>query len=173
MKLVLPGVEYEQSFREYQKELLVLGRSATEMDSERLFNESADFADFVMKLRAGAEGRFLPEGHVPHTRYWLVEGGKFIGGVDIRHRLTDHLLKSGGHIGYAIRPSERGKGYGNKILELALPKAKELGIMSALVTCRKDNVASAKVIEKNGGVFEDTNIDADGVVRLRYWITIK
>lgn len=170
MKLVLPSVEYEQSFREYQKELLVLGRSATEMDSEALFKESKDFEDFVVKLCAGAEGKFIPEGYVSHTMYWLVDGDKFIGGVDIRHRLTDHLREVGGHIGYAIRPSERGKGYGNMILSLALPKAKELGITDVLLTCKEGNVASAKVIEKNGGVFENTTTASDGIVRQRYWI---
>ncbi|MSU56299.1 MAG: GNAT family N-acetyltransferase [Candidatus Taylorbacteria bacterium] len=173
MKLVLPSIEYEESFRGYLKELETLGRSATEVDSETLFKQSSSFEDFVTKLRAGAEGKFLPEGYVPHTTYWLVEGERFIGGVNIRHRLTDHLREIGGHIGYAIRPSERGKGYGNKILELALPKAKELGIIQVRITCNEDNIASRKIIEKNGGVFDGTATTPDGTIKRRYWITKK
>ena len=97
----------------------------------------------------------------------------FIGWLDIRHSLTEHLREIGGHIGYAIRPSERGKGYGNKILELALPKAQELGIKDVLITCDADNTPSAKIIEKNGGVFENIKTTSDGVPKRRYWINLK
>ena len=69
----------------------------------------------------------LPENRVGQTNYWLVddEKGYFIGEVGIRHKLNDALLKRGGHIGYGIRYSEWNKGYGTKMLELALEKAKE------------------------------------------------
>ncbi len=144
-----------------------------ELSLVKRYDESTSFTEFVEKLSGEAEGKFLKEGYVPHTIFWLVDNEKFIGWLDIRHRLTDHLREVGGHIGYAIRPSERGKGNGNKILELALPKAKELGIMSVLVTCKEDNVASAKVIEKNGGVLEDMRTHTDGITRRRYWIHLK
>jgi len=171
MKLVLPSVEYEQSFRGYLEELKNLGRSKTEMDSERLFKLSKDFDDFTQKLRAGAAGKFLPKGYVPHTMYWLVDGDKFIGGVDIRHTLTPHLLNVGGPIGYAIRPTERKKGYGSNILKLALEKAKELGITKVRITCDTHNIGSTKIIEKNGGVLDDVAETPDGPKR-RYWITL-
>lgn len=38
--------------------------------------------------------------------------------------LNDFYLELGGHIGYGIRPSERGKGYGKQQLALALLEAK-------------------------------------------------
>src|SRR3989344_3179647 len=164
MKLVLPTIEYEQSFREAAEEFR---KEEKRLDIEnslvKRLGESSDFSAFVEKLHGEAEGKFLPEGYVPHTVFWLVDGEKFIGWLNIRHRLNEHLREVGGHIGYAIRPSERGKGYGNKILELALTKARELGIKDVRITCNADNIRSAKVIEKNGGVFEDTTTTGGGV----------
>jgi predicted acetyltransferase len=96
-----------------------------------------------------------------------------IGITHLRHRLTDPLRKEGGHIGYNIRPSERRKGYGTKILELALDKAREIGLKRVLVTCDTDNVASGKIIRKNGGVFEGESIsDRSGKPVSRYWIEL-
>ncbi len=174
MKLALPSIEYQTSFREalweFKKE-----EKKQEIENElvKLFESAGRFEEFVETLRGRAEGKFLPEGYVPNSFFWLVEGEKFIGWLDIRHRLNDHLREIGGHIGYTIRPSERGKGYGNKILELALPKARELGITKIRITCSADNIASARIIEKNGGVFEGTATTPEGVVKRRYWITTK
>jgi len=115
------------------------------------------------------KGLDLPEGFVPASTFWLVDNNKFIGHVNIRHKLNEKLSKVGGHIGYAIRPSERRKGYGSQILALVLSKVSELGIKHALVTCDNDNLASAKIIEKNGGVFQDKEL-VDKVTIKRYWI---
>ena len=169
MKLVLPSIEYKQSFleacREFQKE--GVGETTGLYD----IHEDGDFDAVVEKLKGQREGKYLPEGYVPHTVYFMVEGEKFIGHVDVRHRLNEHLLTVGGHIGYAIRPSERQKGYGTEILRQALTEARELGLKKVLVTCSDDNIASKRIIEKNGGVFENTSVTDAGVVKRRYWIT--
>jgi len=103
--------------------------------------------------------------YVPQTIYWLFVDGRPVGVGKFRHYLNDSLRKIGGHIGYCIRPTERGKGYGNLILEELLKKAWEKGITEALITCREDNIRSRKVIEHNGGILEDI-IDGG----CRYWI---
>ena len=108
---------------------------------------------------------------VPATVYWLVEGDEFIGHVSIRHELNAALEKQGGHIGYAIRPSKQQQGYGSRLLELSLPKAKKIGIQKALLTCDKSNAASRKIIEKNGGAFSD-EISINGKAVLRFWISL-
>jgi predicted acetyltransferase len=66
------------------------------------------------------------------------------------------------------------KGYGSLILKLVLEKCVKRGIVKALVTCREENIGSAKIIEKNGGVYEDSrkNEDENKMYR-RYWISIK
>lgn len=175
MELVHPAEKYKESFIEAVDEFLrapiknVRSRRYTEMPPPEELRESFD--SYVQKINDMSLGKGLPDGYVPATEYWLVDGDRFIGAVNIRHSLTEHLLNEGGHIGYDIRPSERGKGYGKEILRLALPKAKELGIESVLVTCDENNSASKKIIEANGGVFENTHPSSEGAgVKLRYWI---
>lgn len=94
---------------------------------------------------------------VPTTMYWLYINGVPVGYAKLRHRLNDHLRKIGGHIGYVIRPSERGNGYGKLILKEMLAKAKGLGLEEVLMTCMQENAASQKVIEANGGILSDIN----------------
>lgn len=174
MELIIPSVDYKDSFiaavHEYQ---------ATESDDRRDIYEldvtalAQDFYAYVRMLLDQSEGKNLPEGYVPQTTLWLVEGEDFIGRVSIRHSLTEFLLREGGHIGYDIRPSRRNRGYGTKILELALPRARVLGIDRVLVTCSETNTGSRKIIEANGGVLENIVTVADGKPgKMRYWITL-
>jgi predicted acetyltransferase len=114
------------------------------------------FAAYVDWLRSQAlEDSPRPDGHVPSTTLWWVEGEEYLGRIAIRHRLTPQLHEVGGHIGYDIRPSARRRGHASAMLRGALPVARRLGIASALVTCAIDNVASRKVIEGNGGILDD------------------
>jgi predicted acetyltransferase len=125
------------------------------------------FAAWVEMLLDHERGENLPEGFVPGTSRWVAEDGRLVGFVSIRHELNDNLREVGGHIGYAIRPSERRKGYATAATALALEECRRRGIDRVLVTCDVDNVASATVIERNGGVLEDVR----GVKR-RYWIDL-
>lgn len=132
-----------------------------------------DFTAFVRELNERADGKHLPEGFVPEAVYWLIDGSEYIGRLSVRHRLNDHLLKIGGHIGYDIRPSKRKRGYGTMILRLGLRKAKELGIAKILLTCNENNLPSLKIIEKNGGVFENKLPNpAEGSDKMRFWIDV-
>ena len=92
-----------------------------------------------------------------------------MGAVNIRHTLNEGLLKDGGHIGDGIRPSERGKGLGTRMIALALEECDRLGIRDVLMCCDKDNAASARTIVKNSGVLEN-EIEINGVPVQRYWI---
>lgn len=132
------------------------------------------FSAYVQRLADGARGVGLPDGYVPWSTFWLVRAGWEILGVSrLRHRLSDHLLVTGGHVGYDIRPSERRKGYGTRILALTLEKARARGLKRLLVTCLADNVGSAQIIEKSGGVLQDVidSKDMGGPLK-RYWIDL-
>jgi len=166
MQLVKPNLKYKDSFLNGIKELQDEGNNILPTPWV------AHFDEYVARFDNEEKGINLPEGYVSHSRFWLIDNEEFIGHVDIRHKLTDSLLNFGGHIGYAIVPSKRKMGYGTKILEMALPLAKDLGINKILITCNDDNIASAKIIEKNGGVLEN-KIDHEGVIKRRYWITLK
>lgn len=124
------------------------------------------FADYVANLLADARPEApRPAGFVPGTIRWWVDGDSYLGRVSIRHQLNDHLRTLGGHIGYWIRPSARGLGHGSAAFRDSLPLAAALGIDPALLTCDEDNVASRRIIEGAGGVFENRI----GIKR-RYWV---
>jgi predicted acetyltransferase len=127
----------------------------------------------LQRLVDMSQGRGLPPGQVAMTTFWLLDDEQVAGMSRLRHALNKALLQKGGHIGYYIRPSERGKGYGSAILRLTLEAARSLGIGRALVTTDSDNAASIAVIEGNGGVLEDERADgATGVPYRRYWIDL-
>lgn len=131
-----------------------------------LWPDPGGFGEFTKALLADAkETTPRLEGWVPMTTLWWVEGDEFLGRIGIRHRLTSLLVAAGGHVGYDVRPSARRRGHATAMLRASLPVMRELGIESALLTCDRANVASRKVIEANGGVYED---ERDGL--LRFWV---
>jgi len=80
--------------------------------------------------------------------------GKLVGISDIRLGTNDFIQTFAGQIGYSVRPSQRKRGYASEILKLTLMEAAKCGLSKILITCNEPNIASAKVIEKNGGVLE-------------------
>ena len=132
-------------------------------------NDFRDFDRYLHELDILREdGR-----HVPDTTFFALdeERGIFVGAANIRLRLNERLLADGGHIGDGVRPSERGKGYGTELVRLALEECRRRGILRVLMVCDEDNRASARTIEKNGGVLENVLPTDDGPVR-RYWIDL-
>ena len=132
-----------------------------------------DYHDFPSYL-ASLEVTQPADGLVPDSTYFCLDTERsiFVGAVNIRHYLSEGLLLSGGHIGDGIRPSERGKGLGTRMIALALDKCRELGIGRVLMCCDPDNFASPRTIEKHGGVLENV-VDDGGAPVKRYWITLK
>lgn len=112
-------------------------------------------------------------GKVPDTVLWLVKGDHFIGRLSIRHRLNAKLEKFGGHIGYELRPSERGRGYGTLILRLGLEWARKIGLKRAMLTTDVTNERSIRVIKANGGELQDRlQIEGRDVDTFRWWIEL-
>ena len=166
--LVEPTEALRDAYLDFEADFRTAGErqipgSGTQPDS--------DFGELVRRLRDHGLGVGLRPGLVPASTYWLVHQGRLLGTCNIRHRLTDALRDFGGHIGYAVRPSERNKGYGTRMLKLALEQACELGIGKALVTCDTDNPASSRVIIHNGGVLaSESYSEQAGRITQRYWI---
>lgn len=170
MELVYPSAKYLKSYREAIAEYRARGETHYAFRDP----DSYDIFEYFEKFRSG-EG--LKPGYVRETYLWLVDGGEFVGEVSIRHSLTEKLLRYGGNIGYGVRYSRWGEGMGTKMLAMALNYARdELGMERALITCDDDNLGSARVIEKNGGVLWDrleNNVGGRPVITRRYWIEIK
>ena len=133
-----------------------------------------NFDDFLIEIEHNKDMKKYKPQFVNQTTYLLVDDNNHIyGGTNIRHELNDNLLNFGGHIGYLIRPNERRKGYGTLILKLVLDECKKLGINKVLLTCREENIGSAKVIENNNGIYENSKYkEEDHETYRRYWINI-
>jgi predicted acetyltransferase len=127
---------------------------------------------WLERVKLYANKASVPAGMVLATTYLARRRTdmKLVGIVQIRHELNEHLRRIGGHIGYAVAPDERRKGYGTEILRLGLRHCKTLGLGRVLVTCDKTNLASAAVIRANDGVLEN-EVNDNGIIKQRYWIT--
>lgn len=121
------------------------------------YKEGMKFNKLIDLLKDQEAGHNLPKGYVPSTFLFGFVGLKIVGRVMIRHQLNEFLRRIGGHIGYGVVPSERGKGYGKMMFKKSLITAKSLGLEKILVTCDENNSPSRKIIEGAGGVFEGTS----------------
>lgn len=140
-------------------------REESATDGGNLF-ANFDFESWLQQGQDWEMGLNLPEGFVPSIQYVSFDdAGQAVGFLSLRLRLNDFLLNKGGHIGYSIRPSERGKGYAKEQLRLGLQEAASKNITKVLVTCSTNNQASRRTIVACGGSLEDTR---EGVER--YWI---
>jgi predicted acetyltransferase len=127
------------------------------------------YQEHLRLLERHAKGLNLTPDRVPQTTYWLMQAGYPLGVSKLRHVLNEALHIQGGHIGYCIRPSVRGRGLGHIILQLTLNEARNLGLSCVLLTVTEHNTASRRVIEKNNGVLERID-QASGICY--YWIDL-
>ena len=130
--------------------------------------------DIIKHFMDSRDQSKIPSYYVPSYDYFAVDDENLIGVIHIRIRLTDNLLRYGGHIGYGINPKYWKMGYGKKVLQLGLEVSKTLiEDDKILITCDDDNVGSYKIIESNGGILENKveNEDAgEKFLTRRYWI---
>lgn len=173
VKLIRLTKDYEAQLGEMLEEWTAdIEANHTNHSPWKIFkNDYRDFDAYLADLECKEpEGRLVPD-----SVFFLldVDRNRLLGAADIRHYLTDELLLTGGHIGDGIRPSERRKGYGTELVRLALIECQKLGINTVLMTCDRENVASAKTIIRNGGVLENEVVNEDGEVEQRYWIALE
>jgi predicted acetyltransferase len=171
LTFIEPDLTYQDAYRNYCQAFRLAQEPA------RFLEEMAanDFPAFIQNLKEATLEINLPAGFVPSTMFWLVRPDKTIlGQSNLRHHLTPDLNELGGHIGYAVHPLERRKGYGTLILKLTLEKARRLGLKRVLVTCDTVNLGSAKVIMNNGGILDSQLFSLKfGKQISRYWIDLE
>ena len=162
-QLEFPNFSHKQSYLEMISEW----RAFEVPTSPGKLFAGENFEDFLSIVERDKTNN--PDGVNSHL-FFLVENEIILWAIQIRHSI-DHprLIEVGGHIGYGIRPSERGKWYATEMLRLWLLEAKKLWLEKVLITCHDDNIASAKVIENNGGAFERYAYRDEKKYR-RYWV---
>lgn len=171
LQLVAPSMDYKDQVMAFKAEMLEHGGS---FDGCAGLNEVETYEQWL-----DFRGREAEKGWVLSNTWLTVRksDGRVVGIIDCRTALTDFLRQYGGHIGYCIRPSERGKGYAKEQLRLALETYRAAGEERVLVTCNPANTASERTILTNGGVLEnevpdEPGLGNSGTIR-RYWITLK
>lgn len=167
VRLTRPAVPLVPSYLEFLGELSAQGERVWPAQPEPTEKAEA----FVARL---LQAEAAPDAtHVPQTTWWAIVGETVVGHIGLRHQLNGELAEFGGHIGYTVRPSYRGRGLAKEMLRRVLqtPKAQEIGRL--LLTCAPDNAASNRTILANGGVLERT-IFVERIARETnlYWITL-
>lgn len=176
VRLVQPSIVYASGYLSmaeefWAKESWVAGEKRFQNDRNLI---ETNFPAYIRRLNEENQTIGLKSGYIPSTTFWLAaNNAKIIGESRLRHWLTTSLEYEGGHIGYVIRPSERRKGYGTRILALTIEKAIDLGLNRVLLTCDTDNIGSARIIEQNGGKLASQGIsNSSGKPISRYWINL-
>jgi predicted acetyltransferase len=138
------------------------------------YQEGMPFARYLDLLRQHACGENLPASYVASTFLFAFDGPRIVGRVSLRPELNDFLRRVGGHIGYAVVPEFRRRGYATAMLRQSLEIAhRDFGLDRVLLTCDDDNVGSIRTIEKNGGVLEGVITGPDlAKPKRRYWIEL-
>ena len=161
---------HEARFLEFAAEFRDLGEGGVDRPDllELLFSDPDRYFDLALRFE---HDRDLPDDLVPMSRYLFFDGDWLVGQSNLRHRLSPELHLDGGHIGYAVRPSARRRGYATEILRQTLEEAHRKNIPKALLTVATTNRPSLRVIEKEGGVFDgQTTSPRRGETMRRYWI---
>ncbi|MFI6824072.1 GNAT family N-acetyltransferase [Micromonospora sp. NPDC050187] len=131
----------------------------------------AGFAAWVARLtEAAGRATSLSADRALCEYRWIVDGDRVLGGIALRHGLNE-IVQQRGHIGYGIRPAARRQGLATWALGRMLDEARRLGLGGVLIICAVDNLASARTIERCGGVLEDIRETDLGTAR-RYWIML-
>ena len=173
LSLIQPDTAYAASYLEARREGYT-DTSVPMADQAQLGPEQVAGHIAALNLpERGARWADTPDGPpVQFAHLWMVTPHEFIGRVSIRYELTEKLLRSGGHIGYEVRPAYRGRGLGHRALQLGMEHLRARGMSSFLLTCRDDNVGSIRIIEAAGGVLENVvdHPNIPGKMNRRYWI---
>lgn len=158
--------EYCQEF--YDKKIITFIPTNPARIDDTWFERTAEW--YARKERESFDG------NQKGVHFWAVDEGKFIGEFQLRLELNDEVMFGMGSIGYSVRLSEWGKGYGSEILKQGLAIARSYGLERVLLNINDDNNSSIRICENNGGVLMDSVIleseeEGKHLVR-RYWISL-
>ena len=156
MKLVFPTMAYKDKAVDYIREFHEYGSEVNGTGSLDRFLRESTYEDWLQKVIQSMDIANIPPSKVPALTYFFVRGedDRIVGMVNIRLAMNDLIRTEAGHIGYSIRPTERRRHYGTQLLVAAMKVCDVIGIKEVLVSCDRENIASAGVIRNCGGVLK-------------------
>lgn len=171
--LIKPEIRWEKEIKEVRQELLNDSAKDSFAGSGSLKNYE-DVSEWIAFTQKMEHPETCPSHLVPSTQYLAVlkDEHSIVGLIDLRHHIDHPVLGVwGGHIGYIVRPAQRGHGYAKQMLQLVLKECLKRNLKRVLVTADEDNIASIKTIEACGGMY-DKSVEVDGNLIRRYWIDV-
>ncbi|SPX81634.1 Predicted acetyltransferase [Moraxella ovis] len=164
-------VDFVRAFDEHGQPLI---HGTDELSAFDVLHDADAYDDWLSYVYAPKGTNRFGYDKMPSSIYLALYGDGVVGMLNLRHELNEFLGMYGGHIGYTTHPDFEGRGVATSMLAFGVQTLNELGVSDVLVTCSDDNVASAKVIEKCGGVLEriitpDQPFEYGRAMR-RYWI---
>lgn len=169
--LTLPVPEFADEMEDFRDEYINWGEE--NIYGSALLGSFEDIAEWFTFIDTLGSRKTAPSYYMPSTPFiaFRMSDGIPVGMIEIKHELNDYMSKHGGHISYSVRPSERRRGYGKRMLAMVLPYAKLLGHSKVLVVCHTDNEPSRRTILADGGVYEQTYFsELDNIYNENYWI---
>lgn len=151
--LIRPTLELKEKALEYRREHFQHGEMI--IYGSELFDKTESYTDWLSSVTLNTDPKTVNKNWVVTDTFFAVRKSdtKIIGIIDLRHTLNA-FLKDLGNCGYSVRPSERRKGYATEMLSQLIQVAKKVEMKELHISVEKENTASIKVIQKNGGMYE-------------------
>ncbi len=175
--LEVPSIKRKEEALAYLKENKDVNSDFNGTGGMEMCLDGISYEEWLNELERRNDEAYLEKiNHCKSKTFFVIRDtdDKIVGMLNVRYLIPKDKLNSwASHIGYGIRPSERGKGYAKTTLYLGLLEEKKLKEDKVLLVCYTDNIPSNKTIMALGGKLDNTKLDEyDGMMTNYYLIDV-